>query len=227
MVGKSGLDRDIGSLRETDIVLVGFFADEQSEIVQLFYCKIAGRESIHTVEVVSGQGIEGTVGIEDIEDRKVVAPADFEVQLVVSGSDFQDAGAEFAVDGFIRDNGEFLLGEGTPDFLADEAAVTLVLRVDCDGSVAHEGFRAGCGNFKVLTGLIDQFITHFVEQTLLRLHDYLFIAQGSEAGRTPVDHAFSPVNVTALVEFNKGGENGAAISLVHGEDGTIPIAGSA
>ncbi len=44
--------------------------------------------------------------MKDVDDRQLVALADFEIDLVMSRRDFQNAGAELRIDRVIGDDGQ-------------------------------------------------------------------------------------------------------------------------
>ena len=68
-----------------------------------------------------------------------------EVVGIVRGRDFDRAGAEFAADPGIDDDGDFAIHERQAQLFAVEMQVALVLGMNGDGGVAEHGFGArGC-----------------------------------------------------------------------------------
>ena len=59
------------------------------------------------------------------------------------------------------------------------------------------------------------------------LVDDLLVADGRMAFRIPVHHPHSPVYQALLVEMDKGVYHGFGKVGIHGEPGTVPVAGSA
>ena len=86
----------------------------------------------HTAEVV-----------DDLNLGQVVPPAGLEVVRVVGGSHLNDARSELWVSQFVGDDGDLAVHQRQLHGPAMEVAVALVLRMDCDGSVAEHGFRPG------------------------------------------------------------------------------------
>ncbi len=55
-----------------------------------------------------------------IDHGKCVTLPDFEIEFVVRRRDFQNAGAELGIDGFVGDDRNLLARERTPGVLADQ-----------------------------------------------------------------------------------------------------------
>ncbi len=227
LFGEAWLDGHLAALREADGVFVGFFFNEEALGREKFGSFFAGIEAVEAMEFWAVGAVDFAVRIEHINNGEVMAEADVEVGAVVCGCDFEDAGAEFKVNVFVGDDGDFCPREGTPDVFADEVGVARVARVDGDCGVAHKRLRAGGGDFDELAGVLYDLVTHGVEDALLRSGDDLFVGDGGEAGGAPVDHAFATVDVAAFVEFNKSLLHSAGVIRVHSEAFALPIAGAA
>ena len=57
-------------------------------------------------------------GCQNIDNRQVMALADFEIERVVRGRDFQNTGPEFRIDCFVGNDRNFLACERTPGVFA-------------------------------------------------------------------------------------------------------------
>src|SRR5690606_33230295 len=97
-----------------------------------------------------GLGQHGGVLVEDVDQREVVTFAHFIVVEVVGRGDLHAAGAEFAVNVFVGDDGDQAVDQWQQHMAADQVAVALVFRVHGDGGVAEHGFRAGGGDHQVV-----------------------------------------------------------------------------
>ncbi len=89
------------------------------------------------------------VAVENIDQRQVVALADFVVVEVVRRGDFHTAGTEFRVHVIVGNDGDQAVGERQADLFADQMLVARILRVYRNGTVAQNGFRARSGHHEV------------------------------------------------------------------------------
>ncbi len=96
--------------------------------------------------------------MQNVDDRQVVALADFKVHLVVRRCDFQNAGAEFRIDRFVRDDWKFFARERTPDVFADKIDISSVARMNGDCRIGHDCLRSRRRNFKKAPRLFDDLV---------------------------------------------------------------------
>ena len=226
LVGEAGFDGDVGPFGEADVVFVFLGVDEVALFFEFFDGGFAGFKAVHATEFFSGGlWVDGAVGVEAVDDGEVVAFADFEVEFVVSGGDFEHAGAEFFVDDVVGNDGDFGGLKWAADVFALEFGPAFILGMNGDGGVAHDGFGAGGGDVNVVAGFFDDFVADGVEVAFLWLHDNLFVGEGGEAGGAPVAHAATAVDVAVFVEFDEGGEDGAGVVVIEGLGGAFPVAG--
>ena len=116
-------DRHIGTLAESDIVLMGFFFDEKVEFAEFVHGLCSGFEPIKSGKFVSREFVESPIRIHDVDHGKLVAQSDFVIGFIVSGGDFENAGAEFEVHSLIandREQGFDSSGEGAANVESDE-----------------------------------------------------------------------------------------------------------
>ena len=118
LLGEAWLDGDVGPFGEADVIGVGFFIHEIALFGQLLDARLAGLETIHAREGFAGQLVQGAVGIQDVDERQVVALADLKVEGVVSRSDLEHAGPEIFFNGFVRDERNLAWIERSADMLA-------------------------------------------------------------------------------------------------------------
>ena len=79
------------------------------------------------------------------DDRRLgqaVVAADLEVRRVVARRHLERAGSELRLDALVRDHRHAPLHERHDHLAADEVAVALVVRMDCDGDVGEDRRRA-------------------------------------------------------------------------------------
>ena len=109
LLAQARFDRHISSFTVADVVLIRLLLLERAEFLQFFRCDLARLKPVETDQVRAGQRVHGRVGVHDVDGRQVVAQADLEVGLVVSGRHLENAGAELEVHALITDDGNQLL----------------------------------------------------------------------------------------------------------------------
>src|SRR5690606_17515426 len=108
-----------------------------------------GVDAAIDVEHLRG-GQHGGVLVEDVDQRQVVALADFIVVEVVGRGDLHAAGAELGVAVVVGDDRDAAAHQRQLDVAADQRLVALVFRVHGHGGVAEHGFRASGGDDQVV-----------------------------------------------------------------------------
>ena len=92
----------------------------------------------------------GCVFVEDVQQRQVVALADFVVVEIVSRGDFHTAGAEFRVAVVVRDDRDAAANQRQLNEFADQGFIAFVFWVYRDSSVTEHGFWTGRCNDQVV-----------------------------------------------------------------------------
>ena len=169
--------------------------------------------------------------VDYFQHREIVAQTDFVVVHVVGRGHLEAAGAEIHLHIAIFYNWYFLVDQRNKHLLPTQVTVTLIGRIDAYCSIRHNGLRTRGCNYKEVVGRIalavgDE-IAQVVEVALGVLVNHLVIAHGGEGDRIPVDHAHSPVYPTLAVEVAEGGNDSLGELRLHGEAGTVPVAGGA
>ena len=136
---------DFAAVADADGVDVLFHAFEQAEFFEVRDDAGARGEALEAGIFSGGFAHVAVVG-HHVNFGKIVALADFEVVGIVRGRDFDDAGAEFAVNIGVGDDGNFAIHQRQHHVLADEVLVAFVLGMDGDGGVAEHRFRARGGD---------------------------------------------------------------------------------
>ena len=153
--------------------------------------------------------------------------SNLEVDLVVRRRDFQNSGAEFGIDQFISDNWNVFARERPPDPFTDKVCVPLVVRRNGHRGISHNRFRPRRRHFQKPAGFINQFITHKIETSFLRLIDDFLVGQRCLRGRIPVNHAPSAIDQPLVVKIDKNLLNGANVIGVKSVALARPVAGTA
>src|SRR5256886_16505448 len=126
-----------------------------------------------------------------------MALTNLEIQRVVCGRYFQDAGAEFRIDCFIGDNRNFLACQGTPRVFTQEIGVSLIIWMKSHRSVGHDGFGSCSCDFQETPRLLHNLVADEAEGPLLWLGDHVFIRHlslrrpvSAELRQTPRDSTY-------------------------------------
>ena len=206
------------------------FLHERAEFAHLFHRHLARLEPVQTGHIHTGQRGHRAIGIDHLDQRQLVALADFKVRLVMRGRHLQHAGAEFKIHVLVRDDGNELLlarhfrRQRADHVLADEMRVARVLGIHRHGGVRRDGFRPGGGNRQPRVRFLRDLHLEIIHEAFLRLHFHFLIREGGLRHRAPVHHALSAINQTLLVQFHEHLLDAAGIFRVHGEPFARPVA---
>ena len=224
------LDRNIGALAEADIIFVRFFLHQDPEFAEFVHRLNAGLKPVKLRKVPAREFVHCSVRIQDVDDRQIVAQADFVVGPVVCGGDLEDAGAEFELHRVVADDGQdcgIVQWKRPADVKADEILVARILRVNRNRRVAHDRFRAGRGNFQKCPRPLHDLDFEMIEITLLWLRDDLLIAERRERDRAPVHHPLAAIDQTFFVQVHENLLHFAGVGVVHREALALPVARAA
>src|SRR5690625_4460210 len=202
------------------------FRNEHTELLQLLRSLLASFKTIDSDKIFSGQFVERSIRMKDIDRLQIVTLPNFEVIFIVRGRDFKNPGSELAIDIRIGDDRNLLSRKRTPDMFSNQMFVTIIFRMNRNGRITHQGFRPRRRNFQKFARILDHFVTHFVENPLLGLHDHLFVRKRGETRRTPVDHPFAAINETAAIKFHERILNRVTVIAIERENLPVPIARS-
>ena len=175
-----------------------------------------------------GLGEHLGVLVEDVDQRQVVALADFIVVEVVGRGDLHAAGAELGVAVVVGDDRDTPAHQRQFDVAADQRLVALVFRVHGHGGVAEHGFRASGGDDQVVQALggllaVGQRITQVPQVALLVVVFHFEVGDGGVELGVPVDQTLTAVDQTVLVQAHEGFFNRLGQTFVHGEALARPV----
>ena len=165
--------------------------------------------------------------MQHIDNRQVMALTNLEINRVMRGRDFQDAGAEFRIDCLIGDNRNFLACQGTPRMFTQEIGVSLVTWMKCHRSVGHDGFGSCSCDFQETPRLLHNLVADEVEVPLLWLGNHFFIRHRSLGSRIPVDHAATAINQPFPIKIDKNVLYSRNVSVIERIALARPVAGAA
>lgn len=108
------------------------------------------------------------------------------------------------------------------NLFADEMLISAIIRMNCDSSISKECFRPRCSKDKALISS-DNWIFDFSEVSLLIEHLYFIISKCSSTARTSIDHIFSLIDESIIVEVYKVLFHSFRKPLIHGKSFSFPV----
>ncbi len=187
--------------------------------------RLAAFVAVHPA-VFAAVFVDRRIAVEHEDLLEVMPQPHLEIVRVVAGRGLDTARAERRVDIAVGENGDLAPDDGQDAGLADQVLVTLVVRVDRNAGIAHEGFRAGGRDNNVFVGALDIIFDIPQLARLVFIFD-LGVGQRRCAVRAPVDNAAALVDQALFVEVDKHLAHGLRAALVHCEAFALPVAGRA
>ena len=204
---------------------IGLGLDEVALGLQIGHNGLAALVAVHAL-VLAAVLVDGAVVGDDADDLQVVAQAHLEVVGVMGGGHLHGTGTEADLAVLIAHDGDLAVHDGQDAGLADQMLELLVLGVDGHTGIAHHGFRTGGGHHNIAAAIRER-IADIPQMTGLVHILHLGVRQSGQAVGAPVDDAAALVNEALVVQLAEGLADGLGAALVHGEAGTLPIAGGA
>ena len=191
---------------------------------------LAGDETVFTHQD-AGFLVQLTVLVDDVQHLQVVPEADLRIVDIVRRSHLQASGTKVHLYVIILNHRDFPVDQRDQDFLSAQPVMALVVRIDADGGIGHDGFRTGGRDHEELVSGISfpvgNIIPQMIEVALGVLMDHFIVADGSKRFRVPVDHPDALVNPALLVEVNKRIDHRLGQSRFHRKARPVPVTGSA
>lgn len=108
------------------------------------------------------------------------------------------------------------------NLFADEVLISAIIWMNCDSSISKQSFRPCCSKDKAFFSS-DNRIFDFSEISLLIKHLYFIISKCSSTARTSIDHIFSLIDESIIVEVYKVLFHCFRKSLIHGKSFSLPV----
>ncbi len=163
---------------------------------------------------------------EHADGHQLVALADLPVVEVVCGGDLDHAGAKFAIDIIVGNDGDAALGNRQPHLLADQVGVTLVFRMHRHRGVAEQGFGAGGGDGHK-AGAVFQRVVDFPDEAVFFGADDFEVGYRGAQYRIPVHQPFAAINQAFAIQAHEDFGDGFGQPGVHGEAFAAPVGAGA
>ena len=160
-----------------------------------FACLLAFEAAVFFRNIV----VQSSVRVQEVDNFKIVAFSNFPVVRVMCRCDFYHTCSEFFIYVRICNNRDFFAGKWQFEHFANQAFVTLVIRVYGNGCITKECLRAGCCNFDFAASICI-FIIKVVHCTLSVNVVNFIICKGGSTARTPVYKTLAFVHKSALIQ---------------------------
>ncbi|MNU91315.1 hypothetical protein D3C71_811980 [compost metagenome] len=263
LVGQARLDRHAAAVAMRHHMLVRLDLVEQPGLFEDFNDDLARGKAILSFQTIpcaverSGMAetfeeilvlLDGdrAVDIHDIDGAQAAALADFEIVEVMRGRDLHGARAGGRIGIVIGNDRDLAADDRQDDVLADNALVTLILRVHRNAGIAEHRFRTRRGDDDIIAGLELGGLALLIESDRILIGNALFerVAQVPEIAldldlldfhvgnrgqqlRVPVDQTLVLIDQALLVERDENFEYSLGETFIHGEALTRPVAGCA
>ena len=205
------------------VVLVVLNLDQPAAFLKVLYNRLAALVAVHAL-VLAAVCVDGRVLVEHENLLEVMALTHLEVVRVVARRNLNTAGAELHINVLVTENRNLAVHDREDAGLADEVLVALVVRVDSNAGIAHEGLRTGGRNHQ-LARAVRQRIADVPQLARLGFVLNLSVGQRSRAVRAPVDDAVALVDKALVVQVYEYLADRLGAALVHGEALAVPVAG--
>ena len=149
-----------------------------------------------------------------------------EVVRVVARRNLNTAGAELHINVLVTEDRNLAVHDREDAGLADQVLVALVIRVDSNAGIAHEGLRTGGRNHQ-LARAVRQRIADVPQLARLGFVLNLSVGQRGRAVRAPVDDTVALVDETLVIQVYENLADRLGAALVHGKALAVPVAGGA
>ena len=206
-------------------MLVVLNLDQIAAFLKVLYNRLAALVAVHAL-VLAAVCVDGRVLVEHENLLEVMALTHLEVVRVVARRNLNTAGAELHVNVLVTENRNLAVHDREDAGLADQMLVALVVRVDGNAGIAHEGLRTGGRNNEVARA-VRQRIADVPQLARLGFVLNLSVGQRSRAVRAPVDDAVALVDKALVVQVYEYLADRLGAALVHGEALAVPVAGGA
>ena len=217
------LHRSLATVMGSHIVYMVFNPNQITLLFQIRHNRLSCLIAVHTC-ILATQFINGSIIIHNIDFRQIVTLSDFKVIRVMSRCNLNGSGSKFLIHIAVRNNRNLLIYQRKQHHLPHYVPVSLIIRVYGNRCIPKHGFRTGGRNLKKLIRSYNR-IPDMPEMPCLLLMLHLCVRKTGLTYRTPVDNAWSLVNIPFFVQFYKYFFYRFRAALIHGEAFSVPVTG--
>src|ERR1700732_1458 len=221
------LDRYTSLLAVPNVVLVLLFPDQQSQFAQFFRGLFAGLESIHPIEFLPCQRIQGSIRVHYIDHFEAMTLANRKVKLVMGRGDLQYSGTKRRIDFVVADDRDLLPRKRSPAMFADKSLITRIAGIDRNGSITHQRLRTSGRYLKKGPRFFDDLVPNVIKLSIGRSRDDLFVGESGLIEWVPIHHPFASIDHSFPIQIHKGLLHRSNVVGVHGETFPVPVARTA
>ena len=213
------------AVANTDIVGIILDFYDCALFFKIFNDRLSRFHSVHS-GVLAPFGFNVSVIGKGVNYLKVMPQTDLEVIRIMSRSNLNTACSEVHFNIFIRNDGNLPVDDRQNKRFADNILVSLVVRVDGNGSITEHCLRSCCCKLEVTASVLER-IAKMPEVTCLILVFNLSVGDRSQTVRTPVYYTLATVDKSFIIKVYENLFNSLAAALVHSEAFSVPVAGRA
>ena len=206
-------------------MLVVLDLNEVAAFLEVLNNRLAALVAVHAL-VLAAVCVDGRVLVEHENLLEVVTLTHLEVVRVVARRNLDTAGAELHVNVLVAEDRDLAVHDREDAGLADQVLVALVVRVDRNAGIAHEGLRTGGRNDQIARA-VRQRVADVPQLARLGLVLNLGVGKRGRAVRTPVDDAVALVDQALVVQVYENFADRLGAALVHREALALPVTGRA
>ena len=108
------------------------------------------------------------------------------------------------------------------NLFANEMLISAIIWMNCDSSISKQSFRPCCSKDKAFLSS-DNWIFDLSEISLLIEHLYFIISKSSSTARTSIDHIFSLIDESIIVEVYEVFFHCFRKPLIHSKSLSLPV----
>ena len=116
----------------------------------------------------------------------------------------------------------FSSSQRNDNLFAYEMLISAIIRMNRNSGISKECFRPCCSKNETLISS-DNWIFDFSEISLLIEHFYFIISKSSSTARTSIDHIFSLIDESIIVEVYKVLFHSFRKPLIHSKSLSLPV----
>ena len=116
----------------------------------------------------------------------------------------------------------FSSSQRNDNLFADEVLISAIIWMNSNSSISKQSFRPCCSKNETLISS-DNWIFDLSEISLLIKHLYFIISKSSSTARTSINHIFSLIDESIIVEVYEVFFHSFRKSLIHGKSFPLPV----
>ena len=137
--------------------------------------------------------------------------------------DLDRPGSKLGIHEGIGNDFDFPVYQRKDQGLSDQGTVAFVVRIDGDRRIPQHGLGTGGRDNHAFFFIILKGIPDVIEVSLDIPVLGLFIREGCQTARTPINDVFAAVDESLLVEGDKDMFDRVAVGFIHGKAGARPV----